>query len=97
MKKLHNIAGLSEAGGPGGLKYKLKIGYHSRFFWSEIVSVKHRGALSTHSMAYKWTLAMKKSHFPFLVLKYSSFNTFLTHFYSGQKKTVLKKDCRYLY
>ena len=32
IQKLHNIAGLSEAGGPGGLSYKLKIGYHSRFF-----------------------------------------------------------------
>ena len=45
MQKLHNIAGPSEAMGPGGLKYKLKIGYHSQFFWSEIVSVKYRGAL----------------------------------------------------
>ena len=46
MEKENDIAGLSEVGGlGGGLNYKLKIGYHSRFFWSEIVSVKQTGAL----------------------------------------------------
>ena len=45
MQKLDRSLGSRGARGAYMHRYKLKIGYHSRFFWSEIVSVIQRGAL----------------------------------------------------
>ena len=47
MEKLHDIAGLSEVGGPEGLNYKLKIGYHSRFLVGNRESNTQRGLIDS--------------------------------------------------